>query len=85
MSNMRPLFKWELEFFRMWATARVKEEQDFSVLDSAPGQYFSIISQNKRNASAPEGHATKKDEPNRAFLVYPSHRRWLDNHTSKTL
>lgn len=45
---------------------------------------FSIISQNKRNASVPEGRATKKDEPSRVFLVYPFHRRWLDNHTSKT-
>lgn len=84
MSNTRPLFKWELEFFRMWATARVKREQDFSVPDSAAGQYFSIISQNKRNASVPEECATKNDEPSQVFLVYSFHRRWLDNHTSKT-
>lgn len=84
MSNTRPLLKWELEFFRMWATARVKREQDFSVLDSAAGQYFSIISQNKRNASVPEGRATREDEPSQVFLVYSFHRRGLDNHTSKT-
>lgn len=83
MSNTRPLFEWEVEFFRMWATARVKRKQNFNVPDSA-GQYFSVISQNKRNASVPEGRATKKDEPSQVFLVYPFHWRWLDNHTSKT-
>lgn len=84
MSNTRPLFKRGLEFFRMWATARVKREQDFSVLDSAAARYFSIISQNKRNASVPEGRATKKDEPSQVLLVYPFHRRWLDKRTSET-